>query len=170
MAQPMKLTRMPHQLVLPLNPFQIWGLYFVYPFAPVAARAGNKYILVATSYCTKSVEAKALRDNTVASTTKFLYEQIWCRFGCPIELISDQGSHFLNVVIHDLTAHYAVVHKKSTLYYPQANGLTESTNKTLQNVLKKIVNEHRTNWDTKLHSALWAYITSYKTSIQSTPF
>ena len=37
---------------------------------------------------------------------------------------------------------YAVVHKRSTLYYPQANGLAESTNKTLQNILQKIVNEY----------------------------
>ena len=92
------------------------------------------------------------------------------RHGCPIELISDQGNHFLNSVVKELTQHYAVVHKKSTPYYPQANGLAESTNKTLQNILKKIVNENRTDWDTKLYSALWAYRTSYKTSIQSTPF
>ena len=102
--------------------------------------------------------------------TRFLYEHIWCRFGCPIEPISNQGSHFLNSVIHELTHHYAIVHKKSTPYYPQANGLAESTNKTLQTILKKIVNENRTDWDTKLHSALWAYLMSYKTSIQSTPF
>ena len=63
-----------------------------------------------------------------------------------------------------------MVHKKSTPYYPQANGLTESTNKTLQMILKKIVNENRTDWDQKLNSALWAYRTSYKTSIKSTPF
>ena len=84
--------------------------------------------------------------------------------------ISDQGSHFFHSVVKELTQHYAVVHKKSTPYYPQANGLAESTNKTLQNILKTIVNENRTNWDTKLYSALWAYRTSYKTSIQSTPF
>ena len=121
---------------------------------------------MATDYCTKWVEAKPLRENTAIVTTKFLYEYIWCRFGCPIELISD----FLNSVVKELTQHYAVVHKKSTPYFPQANGLVESTNKTLQNILKKIVNENRTYWDTKLYSALWAYQTSYKTSIQSTPF
>ena len=69
-----------------------------------------------------------------------------------------------------MTHHYAVVHKKSTLYYPQANGLAESTNKTLQNILRKIVNENCTDWDTKLSSALWAYMTSFKTSVQATPF
>ena len=160
---------MPHQSVLPLNLFQKSGLDFIGPFTLAASQIGNKYILVATNYCTKWVEAKALRGNTTASTTKFLYEYIWCRFGCPIQLISDQGSDCLNSVIHKLTQHYAVIHKKSRLYYPQVNGLSESTNKTLQTILKKIVNEQRTGRDTKLHSALWAYRTSYKTSIQSTP-
>ena len=157
MGQPNKRDRMPHQPILPLEPFQKWGLVFVGPFKPLETRRGNKYILVATNYSTKWVEAKALRDNTATSTTKFINGNLWCRFGCPIELVSDQGGHFVNRIIQELTSHCAVVHKKSTLYYPQANGLAESTNKTLQTMLKKMVNEHNTDWDDKLHSALWAY-------------
>ena len=112
MGQPTKLARMPHQPMHPLEPFKKWGLDFVKPFIPTTARMGNKYILLATDYYTKWVDAKALQDNTSTSTPNFLYEQIWCRFGCPMELINDQGSHFLNRVIHDLTKHYVVVHKK----------------------------------------------------------
>ena len=50
------------------------------------------------------------------------------------------------VVLHQakgLVQHYAVVHKRSTVYYPQANSLAESTNKTLQGILGKI--EESTN-------------------------
>ena len=47
-----------------------------------------------------------------ASKVKFLYESIWCRFGCPIELVSDQGTHFINKIVHELSTYYAVVHKK----------------------------------------------------------
>ena len=98
-----------------------------------------------TDYCTKWVEARVVQDNTTTSTTKFLYEYIWCRFGCPIELVSDPSTHFINKVIYELTYYYAMVHKKSTPYYPQANGLAKLTNKTLQMILKKIVNENRTD-------------------------
>jgi hypothetical protein len=97
-GQPQESTRMLHQPVLPLEPFQKWGLDFVGPFHPVAAQTGNRYILVATDYCTKWVEAKALRDNTAQSTAKFLYEYIWCRYGCPIELVSDQGASMTSYV------------------------------------------------------------------------
>jgi hypothetical protein len=56
------------------------------------------------------------------------------------------------------------------VYYPQGNGLAESTNKTLQTILRKIVEANISDWDRKLHSELWAYRTSYKSSIRSTPF
>ena len=88
------------------------------------------------------------------SMAKFLYEYTWCRFGCAIELFSDQGTHFINKIVHELCTYYAVVHKKSTSYYPQVSGLAEPTNKNPQMILTKIFNENITDWDKKLNSAL----------------
>ena len=125
MGQPTEKDRMPFQPVLPLEPFQKWGHNFVSPFKPIALRTGNQYIIVATDYCTKWVETKPLRDNIAASRAKFLYENVWCRFGCLIELVSDQGTHFINKIVNELSTYYVGVHKKSTPYYPKANGLAE---------------------------------------------
>ena len=76
MGQPTEKDRMPFQPVLPLEPFQKWGLDFVGPFKPATATTSNQYIIVATDSCTKWVDAKALKDNTAASTTKLMYECI----------------------------------------------------------------------------------------------
>ena len=63
-----------------------------------------------------------------------------------------------------------VIHRHSSPYHPQANGKAESTNKTLCTALTKIVSDSRTDWETKLPSVLWAYRTSYKAAVGTTPF
>ena len=150
--------------------FAKWGLDFVGPIIPPAWRTQAQYIIVATDYLTKWVEAKATRLNDARTTAKFLYEEIFTRYGLPIELISDRGTHFLNEVIELLLDEFMVIHHKSAPYHPQANGQAESTNKILKKVLTKVVSESRSDWEMKLHSALWAYRVAYKTALGTTPF
>ena len=63
-----------------------------------------------------------------------------------------------------------ISHKKSTLYYPYANGQAESTNKILVAILTKTVSATCTKWELKLTTTLWAYRTSYKVATGCTPF
>ena len=101
---------------------------------------------------------------------KFMYENIFVRFGLPIEIVSDQGTHFINAVVGELLNEFLVAHRKSAPYHPQANGQAESTNKILCTALTKIVEGNRSHWEKKLPSVLWAYRTAYKTAVGSTPF
>ena len=105
-----------HQ-VLPLKPFQKWGLDFIGPFKPTAVRTGNLYILTSMDYSTKWEEAWALQDNPTLSMAKCLSRDVFTRFGCPVELVSDQGGHFINKVIKRMTGFFFVLHKKSSPYY-----------------------------------------------------
>ena len=107
--------------------------------------------LATTDYCTKWVEARALKDNSAKSVARFLYEAIMTRYRCPVELVTDQGGHFINAVLRELVTRHMIIHKKSMVYYPRANGQAESSNKILLAILKKLVNENRTDWDEKPH-------------------
>ena len=57
------------------EPFMKWGLDFVGPVKKTR-HTEKRYILVATDYPTKSVEARALRTNFAQETAQFLYESI----------------------------------------------------------------------------------------------
>ncbi|XP_071902410.1 uncharacterized protein [Coffea arabica] len=56
------------------------------------------------------------------------------------------------------------------MYYAAANGLAEAFNKTLCNLLKKVVNKQRRDWHLRIGEALWAYRTTFRTPTQATPY
>jgi hypothetical protein len=118
------LTQNLAKLVITLlkEPFQKRGLDFIRHVKLASILSSNQYILVATNYATKWVETKALRTNTTIVTTKFLYEHILMRFGCPLTIVTDQGTHFINDVIKYLTNHFILRHTIYIVYYPQGNG------------------------------------------------
>jgi hypothetical protein len=125
------------------NHFKKWGLDFIGPVKFANKLSGNRYILVTTDYATKWVEARLLHTNIITITAKFLYEHIFRRFGCPLTIVIDQGTHFFNDVIRYLTNHFIIKHTSFIVYYPQGNGLTKSTNKVFGTLLTKLVNENK---------------------------
>jgi len=132
---------------------------------------GNCQVIVATDYLTKWVEARALPDKTASSVAGFLYEDIICRHGAPKELLSDQGTEFLNQLIEEICHLFEVTHRVTTPYHPQTNGLTERFNRTLVNTLSKLTQQHPDQeWDDLLPSALFAYRTLTHNTTRQTPF
>ena len=58
----------------------------------------------------------------------------------------------------------------STPYYPQGNGLAESTNKNIVNSIKKMLFQNKRTWDIKFKYGLWAGMVTIKRSIGTSPF
>ncbi|RDX98909.1 Gag-Pol polyprotein, partial [Mucuna pruriens] len=73
----------------------------------------------------------------------FLKSNIFCRFGVPKALISDQGSHFCNRAMSSLLHKYGVVHRIATAYHPQTNGQAEVFNREIKKTLQKMTNLNR---------------------------
>ncbi len=137
---------------------------------PTSKLLSNWYIMVATNYATKWVEPQTLYTNIVTITAKFFYGHIFTRFGCPLTIVTNQGTHFINDVIRCLIDHFIFRHIGSTIYYPQINGQVESTNKVFGTLLTKLVNENRNDWDEHLSIILLSYRTAYKLGTSHTPF
>ena len=129
---------MPLHPVLPQLPFEKWGLDYVGPIKPATRGSQARYIIVSTDYMTKWAEARDVRKVDACSTAKFIYEQIITQFGCPIEMVIDKETHFMNEFISELLGKFMIIHRRSTPYYPRGNGQVEITYKILSGILTKI--------------------------------
>ncbi|RDX92496.1 hypothetical protein CR513_25366, partial [Mucuna pruriens] len=63
-------------------------------------------------------EAIATKTNDAKVVVDFLKSNIFCRFGVPKFVISDQGNHFYNRAMSSLLDMYGVVHRIATAYHP----------------------------------------------------
>jgi len=71
-------------------PFAQWGMDIV---GPLPTAAGNrKYLLVATDYFTKWIEAEPLANIRDADMIRFIWRNIITRFGIPRTIITDNGT------------------------------------------------------------------------------
>jgi hypothetical protein len=70
-----------------------WGLDFIGEINPPSS-VQNKWILMATNYFTKWIEAIPTKQATNAIIIQFLETNILSRFGCPINIITDNAAVF----------------------------------------------------------------------------
>uniref|UniRef100_A0A2N9I3J5 Uncharacterized protein n=1 Tax=Fagus sylvatica TaxID=28930 RepID=A0A2N9I3J5_FAGSY len=163
-----------HQPAASLNPiaspwpFSQWGLDIV---GPLPRAPGNRqWLIVATDYFTKWVEAEPLVHITDADSKRFVWKNIITRFGIPRVLVSDNGSQFTRGPFREFCEQYGIRNHFSTPAYPQANGQAESSNKTLLDGIKKRLENAKGRWVEELSSILWTYRTTPRCSTGETPF
>lgn len=92
------------------------------------------------------------------------------RFGVPHNIITDNAATFKSKKMVEFCNKYNITLGHSTTYYPQGNELGESSNKSLVNIIKKMLEENKKNWHRKLVNALWVDRVSSKKSIGMSPF
>jgi len=108
-----------HSIVSPC-PFSIWAINFIGKLNPIS-RDGHKFIIIATKYFTKWVEAIPMKSIKGGKIIDFLVEYIISRYGVPSKLFIDNGPRFKGNEIEYFCAKYHIERKFSSPYYPQGN-------------------------------------------------
>jgi transposase InsO family protein len=64
-------------------------------------------------------------------------------FGCPSQIVSDRGSHFVNDIIREFMSLMGTDHKLTLAYSKEENAMVENANKRVQEYLRDIMFERR---------------------------
>ena len=78
----------------------------------------------------------------------------------PAEIISDDGTEFVNQVIDDINLDIVSNHRLTTSYRPKANGLVERSHNGLKSTLVAYCWAGNSDLVYKLRTAEWAYKTT----------
>ncbi|XP_070041067.1 uncharacterized protein [Nicotiana tomentosiformis] len=150
------------------RPFDAWGFDVVGPLPK--SSGGHLYILAATDYFSKWAEVVAVKVVKKENVASFIRVNIIYRFGVPRYIITDNGKPFDNRLMNKICDPFGFKQRNSSMYNAAANGLAEAFNKTLCNLLKKVVSKSKRDWNDRMEESLWAYRTTHRTPTQSTPY
>jgi len=165
---PPQHRRGPLQNIKAGYPMEIVATDIMGPF-PTSSK-GNKYILVASDYFTRWVEAYGIPNQEATTVAKALVDNMFCRFSIPRQLHSDQGAQFESGLIKELSKMLQINKTRTTPYHPQSDGLVERLNRTIISMLATTVNDQGGEWEEHLPRVTFAYNTSEQVSTGFTPF
>jgi hypothetical protein len=110
------------------------------------SRQGYFYVLVIVDVFSKFTWLRALKSKMAKEVAEKLYH-IFCDFGFPKVIQSDNGREFVNAILKEWMELAEIGHHVSTPYYPQCNGITERMNSSVLKVLKGTIKGRVHQWE-----------------------
>ena len=131
------------------------------------------YALTMIDPATGWFEVAPLEEPNSYSTQK-AFDSYWlARYPRPKYCGFDNGKHFMKY-FKDLIENYGLIHKSSTDYNPQSNGIIERVHQVLGNALRNFEIENRelddqNPWDEFLSAAAFAIRSTHHTTLGASP-
>ena len=113
----------------------------------ITTQNANRYILVIVDQFTKWVEAYPMKDQQGETVAKIVVGEFIAKFGCPLEIPTDQGRNFEGVLFKEMCALLEINKTRTTSFRPSANGQVERLNYSIAQIIRCFVGEKQEKWD-----------------------
>ena len=153
---------------VPPYPFAKIGLDISGPYPTTLS--GNRYIVSFIDLYSGWPEAYCVPDKAADNIVHLILEEIIPRFGCPLQILTDNGSENINKKVKETLKTMNIHHITTSFYCPQSNGKVERFHSTLVNVISKKISDDIHTWDLYLNQTLAAVRFHDNESTQCSPF
>nr|XP_011463535.1 PREDICTED: uncharacterized protein LOC105351280 [Fragaria vesca subsp. vesca] len=107
---------------------------------------------------------------TTEKVINFLWHNLYCRFGVPHAIITDNGTHFENDTFREFLFEQGTTIFYASPAHPQTNGQMEAINKLIKQNLRKRLEDAKGLWAAKLPEVLWTLRTTPTTATGESPY
>ena len=154
------------QYPIPTTPFQRVAVDLITNLSSTVR--GNKVLLVCVDQLTRYTELIPLPNKTGKECALAIFNCIFCRYGPPQLIISDNGTEFNNELMQNLCDVFGVQKVNILPYHPASNGLVERTNRKILDVFRHTVGPDE-QWDLRLPLVQCSLNTRVHASTKVTP-
>lgn len=116
-------------------PFERWSVDLCGP-VNVPALGNVTHIVVAVDFATRYTVCKALGSTNGPTIAEFLTNEIFGRFGMPLEILSDRGKNLIEGAVRNLCDRLGIIQLKTSSYHPQSNGINENLHRQLNKYIR----------------------------------
>ncbi|KAJ9531466.1 hypothetical protein QJQ45_006912 [Haematococcus lacustris] len=156
-------------LPIPSRNWQQVSMDFIGPL-PATPR-GHTMIFTVVDKLSKMIHLIPTTTTATAhDTARLFFDHIFKHHGLPEAIISDRDPKFTSdfwTSLFHLTGTRLLL---SSAYHPQTDGQTERANRTVEDMLRPYVNDHKSDWDQHLAAVEFAYNSSEHVGTGFTPF
>lgn len=161
-----------HSPSLPPHPWHTVGIDFIGPL-PTSQLLGATFdfLLVVIDHFSGEVQ---LIPTQTAVTGEELAEiwiaKVYPQHGLPRNIVSDRDVRFTGAFWQVMHAKFGTTLSMSSSYHPQSNGKTERMNRSINAVMRQLVDEYQTNWASQVAHVEFAVNSSKSESTGYAPF
>ena len=116
--------------------------------------------MVVGDYVTKWTQAIPLENLEAKTVARALIDNFITKFGVPLSIHTDQGAFFESQLFQEMCQVLGIKKTRTTKARPQSDGVVESVNRTILNMLSAFVSEHQKDWDEYVPLVMMAYRSS----------
>ncbi len=117
-----------------------------FPPSPPNASSPMRYIFTLRDAASKYMVLAAIPDKSAETVSSTLTMKVFLRFGCPAQLVSDQGTEFVNDLNLAIASRIGLEHRPTAPYHPASNGLVERSHYDINTALRCLCEPDQSNW------------------------
>jgi transposase InsO family protein len=133
---------------------------------------GDRYVLVFTEHFSRFVVLEPMKSKDASTVAGVIFKSLICKFGCPNQLLSDQGAEFVAAANKHLAAWLGYDHITIAVGNPAGNGQVERFNKTIvEAVVKmKLDDPLAVDWTKRIAALALQFNIAFNDAIKGRPF